>query len=255
MSGTRSPSLPEPATRVGKGAVLIAAHGDCGGDCSNMLAGELARRIKRSGHYDEVAVGFLRCAPLIEEAVAHISSAHIRIYPLFMSDGYYVREAIPKRLGIQEGVDPLGHRIDVDPPLGLHPLLPELLLSAAAGTALAAGLRPQTAVLLLVAHGSANSPHSANVAREVGKAMEHKSVFASVVVAFLEEEPYFNDVLRTIPRPAFVLGLFAGGGLHADEDIHRIVKELDDPSIHIVEQLGGYAGVVELVAASVLIAD
>jgi len=249
MSGTRSHSRPEPATEAGGSALLIAAHGDCGGEGGNVLASELARRIRLSRLFDEVTVGYMRCKPSIEEAAASISSGRIRIYPLFMSDGYYVSDAIPQRLGIANGIDALGHAVSFATPLGLHPKLPSLLLTAASGAALGTGVPPASATLLLVAHGSSNTPHSADVARQVAGAMASQKVFGSVEVSFLEEAPLFPDVLKSCQRPAFILGLFAGSGLHADEDLHRMVTEAGDRRLHIVERLGGYAGIIELVAA------
>jgi sirohydrochlorin ferrochelatase len=230
--------------------LLIAAHGDCGGNGGNVLANELAHRMRMARHYDEVAVGYIRCGPAIEEVAAEIASNRIRLYPLFMSDGYYVRNAIRKRLGLADGVDALGRAVTIDPPLGLHPGLPGQLLSAATAMASRAGVKPGSATLLLVAHGSSKTPHSAEVARQVAQSMATTRAFGAVEVAFLEEAPLFVDALRACARPVFVLGLFAGCGLHADEDIHRMVDEAGDPGIHIIEQLGGYAGVIELVAAS-----
>ena len=247
MSGTRSHSPPAPATEAAPEALLIAAHGDCGGAGGNILAGELARRVRLTRRFDEVAVGYMRGEPSIEDVAAHMSCPRIRIYPLLMSDGYYVREAIPRRLGLAGGRDPLGHQITIDQPLGLDPKLPGQLLSAAAGAAHSAGVAPAAAHLLLVAHGSANSSHSADVARLVAAAMSREMVFATVEAAFLEEAPLFRQALASSPRPVFVLGLFAGCGMHADDDIHRIAGEPKDPRVHIVEQLGGYAGVIELV--------
>lgn len=249
MSGTRSPSPPAPATEGTCEALLIAAHGDCGGNGGNVLANELARRIRQANRYGQVMVGYMRSAPTIEEAAARIGCGRIRLYPLFMSDGYYVRDAIPKRLGIHNGVDALGHAVTIDQPLGLHPELPHQLLSAAAGAATGVGVSPAAASLLIVAHGSGNSPHSADVARQVAGCIAGEKIFGQVETAFLEEAPFFTETLARMPRPVFVLGLFAGGGMHADEDIHAAVDALKDPAIHVVEQLGGYAGIIELVAA------
>ncbi len=110
MSGTRSPFRPEPATRAESEALVIAAHGDCGGNGENVLVRELAHRLRQTGCFAEVAAGYLRCEPLIEDVVARSECERIRIYPLFLSDGYYVREAIPKRLAIVEGVDARGRK-------------------------------------------------------------------------------------------------------------------------------------------------
>ena len=97
---------------------MIAAHGDCGGERGNVLAIELARRMRLSRRYQEVVVGYMKSAPTIEEAAARIGAERIRLLPLFMSDGYYVREAIPRRLGIHDGVRAMH-------PARLHQLLAE----------------------------------------------------------------------------------------------------------------------------------
>ncbi|MCB1377873.1 MAG: hypothetical protein KDK89_05830 [Alphaproteobacteria bacterium] len=228
---------------------MIAAHGDCGGEGGNLLANELARRVRLSKRYDEVVVGYMKAQPSIEEVAAHISSERIRLFPLFMSDGYYVREAIPNRLGIRDGIDALGHHVTIETPLGLLPELPGLLIQASLAVAANAGLQTNATTLLLVAHGSENSPHSAEMARDLRDRMAAENLFRDVVVSYLEEKPFFADQLMACPRPTIVLGLFAGGGMHATEDVRGAVAELGDPKVHIVEQLGGFAGIIEMAVA------
>jgi sirohydrochlorin cobaltochelatase len=247
MSGTRLPSPPEPVINSGSQALLIAAHGDCGGQGGNVLASELARRMRQSGRYSEVAVGYMRCSPTIEETAAHITSSCISLYPLFMGNGYYINEAIPKRLGITNGIDALGHCVNIQKPLGLHPDLPDLLLTAAADAAMVKAIDPRSATLLLVAHGSASSPHSSAAAQSIRHQMADRNLFATVELSFLEEEPIFSSALKTANRPTFVLGLFAGDGMHGGDDIHNAIKVLLDPEVYIVEQLGGYATIIELI--------
>jgi sirohydrochlorin cobaltochelatase len=229
--------------------LVIIAHGDCGGIGGNVLARELARRVGQTGRFAEVAAGFLRCQPSIEEVAAHIASATIRLYPLFLSDGYYVRDAIPRRLAIKDGVDALGHRVIVDEPLGLHPRLPEILASAAAAAALGRGISPNSATLLIVAHGSRHTTNSADIARLISDGIASKGRFRSVDVSFLEEAPFFRDALRRCPRPTFVLGLFAGGGMHATDDVQRAIAALGDNLVFGIEQLGGYGSIIELISS------
>ncbi len=230
---------------------MIAAHGDCGGEGGNMLANELARRLRKARCYDEVAVGFMRSGPTIEDAIAKFSSDCVRIFPLFMSDGYYVREAIPKRLGIENHKDVFGHRITIDVPLGLLPGLPRLLSEAANNFLQTRALAPAHVTLLLVAHGSEKSAESANVAHAIRARIAELQSFGAVKAGFLDEPPRFADVLRECPRPTVVLGLFAGNGLHAEEDVRRMVAELGDPSVYVIEQLGGYARVIELIVGTI----
>jgi sirohydrochlorin ferrochelatase len=249
MSGTRSPSPAAPATDPGR-ALLIVAHGECAGAGDNMLARELARRMKLAGAFNEVAIGYVRIAPSIEDAARGLASPSVLVYPLFMSDGYYVRQAIPERLGLRTGRDTWGHKVRIAPPLGVSPDLPVILDAALRSAAGAHGLDPGGAHVLLVAHGSTKSPHSADVARSIVQRVEAGRRFASVSLALLEEEPFLADALRDLPRPLLVLGLFAGEGLHGGDDLTEAVRALDDQQVFIVEQLGGYAGVIELIARS-----
>lgn len=214
-----------------------------------MLAQELAHRMRQAHRFADVAVGFMRGQPSIEEAVAHVTSDAIRIYPLFLSDGYYVSEAIPKRLGINDGVDALGHHIVVEEPLGRNPHLPGLLASAAAAAAMRRGIPPSEANLLLVAHGSEHAPNSAETARLIMQGVIHAGAFASVDVSFLEEAPFFSAAIHTCARPTFVLGLFAGGGMHATDDVHEAIRSLGDNGVFGIDQLGGYASIIELIAS------
>jgi sirohydrochlorin cobaltochelatase len=229
--------------------LLIVAHGDCGGPGGNVLASELAHRLRQSGRFDEVAVGYLRCSPTIEEAAARITSGRMRLYPLFMSNGYYVGEAIPKRLEIKNGLDALGHYVSIEQPLGLHPGLPDLLLTAAANAATGRAIDPKSATLLLVAHGSANSQHSSAAAQAIQDRMADRNFFAAVKLSFLEEEPFFAAALKTTRRPTFVFGLFAGEGMHGGDDIRNAVAAQPETGIHVIEQLGGYAEVIELIVS------
>lgn len=249
MSGTRSPSLPEPATRPAGEALIVAAHGDCGGNGGNVLALELARHMRQTGRYAEVAVGFMASEPSIEAAAAQVTSSTIRIYPLFLSDGYYVSVAIPKRLAISDGVDARGRRIVFAEPLGLNPHLPGLLASAAAAAAVRLNIPASAANLLLVAHGSKHTPHSAEAACRIMRGIADTGRFASIGVAFLEEAPFFSDAIHACGRPVFVLGLFAGGGIHAKDDVQEAIRRLNDDRVFGIDQLGGYASIIELIAS------
>jgi sirohydrochlorin ferrochelatase len=229
--------------------LIIAAHGDCGGKGGNVLTQELAHRMRQTGRFAEVAVGFMRGQPSIEEAAARIASDTIRIYPLFLGNGYYVSEAIPRRLAIADGVDALGHHIIFEEPLGLNAHLPGLLASAAAAAAIRRGIPPSVANLLLVAHGSERAPNSAETARQIMRGIIHAGSFSSVDVSFLEEAPFFSDAIRTCARPTLVLGLFAGGGMHATDDVQEAIRSLGDNRVFGIDQLGGYASIIELIAS------
>lgn len=200
--------------------LLVVAHGERGGAGEDRFARILAGRLAATGRYRRVAVGFIRSEPSLEEAARRLSARRLVVYPLFMSDGYYVRQAIPERLGIgPAGRDGTGRAVRVAAPLGLDETLPGLVADLAARAAARAGLDRSAAHLLLVAHGSSKGPESAAAARRVAARVAALVPFASVTTAFLEEAPFLDETLRTVPGPVVLLGLFAGEGMHAAEDL------------------------------------
>ena len=223
--------------------LLIVAHGERGGSTENRLAHALAERMRSGRRYAQVEVGFLRARPRVEQAAARFAAKRFAVYPLFMSDGYYVREAIPERLG---GSARRGQATILDP-LGVDPKLPALVARLARQTADRAGKESAAAHLLLVAHGSSKSGESAEAARAIAEKVAAIADFASVDVAFLEEEPFLDHVLPRAPGAAVVVGLFAGDGLHAGEDLPAAVARSGRRDIALCPSIASEPALLDLI--------
>lgn len=228
-------------------ALLIVAHGERGGAGTNALVHAVARRLRDGRRFATVEVGFIRSEPSLEAAAAHIHARRLVIYPLFMSDGYYVRNAIPERLGISQGRDRTGRAVDIALPLGLDPALPTLIADTALQAAARTGIEPAKSRLLLVAHGSSKSGYSAAAARKIAGRVATLAGFADVGVAFLEEEPMLVTALASLPGPALVLGLFAGDGLHGGEDLPQAIAQSRRNDLHFAGSLGTQAVLPDLI--------
>ncbi len=147
------------------------------------------------------------------EAAIRTLGTDIIVYPLFMTDGWFVSDRLPARL-TQAG----GSRCRVLPPLGLDPALPDLCLRRAKEAALDAGFDPSDATLLLAAHGSPSAPRAGEVAREVAAKIARADTFRDVVTGFVDEAPFLADAAR-IKGPAICLPYFAAANGHVREDI------------------------------------
>lgn len=134
------------------------------------------------------------------------------IFPQFMADGWFVRSETPRRLA-EAGVE--GMRMVA--PLGLDLELPVVGARIARETALAAGIDPAAATLVVVGHGSRGSRASANSTRAFAEALPDRGGFAAVTTAFIEEAPFLFDVVPD--GPAVCLPFFATNGGHTTEDI------------------------------------
>ncbi len=212
---------PVPAAEI---AVLLAAHGDRGGDTPNAtLLGHCAA-LDGLGLFHSVHAGILRGEPVLEESVRTAVSQGARclaVYPMFMAEGYFTLKVLPQRLAALEiPVD-----VHILPPLGADPRLPGLMLNEALAAAHGAGLAPAASRLLVVGHGSKIGPASADATRAVAAVMAKDGRFATIETAFLEEPEFVADALARDARPTVVSGFFSGDGLHAAEDVPEAIAE------------------------------
>ena len=133
------------------------------------------------------------------------------VYPLFMTSGWFTREALPSRLRISP------ERILA--PLGSDPALPALAARLLCETAHAEGWEPDGTEILLAAHGSATGRRPAECTRRFAQALAAEQAFAAVHVGFLEEEPRIDAIAAGIGHEAICLPYFAAVGAHVKDDL------------------------------------
>ena len=239
MSGTRLLSRKAPVTECDTGpSLLIAAHGECGGSGENHLPFALAKAVREHGDFAAVKVGFIRAEPLVEHVGRNLPEGPVRVFPLFMSNGYYVRQAIPERLGIgSDGLDRLKRPVSILQPIGLSETIPAIIADLAVETARNADFRIDDTTLLLVAHGSSKDPASRNATMSVATTLGEVRQFRSIEIAYLEESPFLEDQLKSIPGPVVAAGLFIGEGMHGKEDLPQAVDECGRKDIVITPAL------------------
>jgi sirohydrochlorin cobaltochelatase len=171
-----------------KFALLLAAHGERRAGTGNAGVAGLAARLAAADVATEIGFGFLKGEPSIGDAVRRLAARDLLVYPLFLSDGYFTRTLLPRRLE-QAGALAGDRAVHILPPLGLDPALIGLILDRAQAVARAHGWVPACANLVLLAHGSSNNPASRRAAERVVAKIAALGVFARVRPAFLEEPP------------------------------------------------------------------
>ncbi len=205
------------AKRAPRISLVLAAHGDRGGDDPNRSLDGHAAALSLSQRFSFVGLGLLKGEPSLEHALhaAAGSGGEVVVYPFLMAGGFFADKVLVRR--VQEAG--FEHRCRILAPLGSDPALPGLIADAACGRARAAGLAPETSTLLMVGHGSKLGPASRLATEAAAQAIRGLAAFASVATAFIEEPPRVADALSVLDGPVVVLGFLSGDGLHAGEDI------------------------------------
>ena len=249
MSGTRLRSRAAPVTDAHTGSVLlIVAHGERGGAGNDLFAHDLAREIQSLEMFADVRTCFISKEPTLKNVLRGLKRAQVLIYPMFMSDGYFVGQAIPRQISAAKGTN--GHdcnNITVLEPLGLHRELPGLIASTAQQCIERSDLPASSHRLLLVAHGSRHDQASRQVTDAIAGDLRKMHMFADIETAFLEEAPFLEDQLRQIRGPAIAVGLFAGQGMHGGQDLPEAIAACGRHDISLAPPMAQWVGLPDLV--------
>ena len=133
------------------------------------------------------------------------------VYPLFMTDGWFVRSALPKRLGQAKA--------RILAPLGTDPDLPELVKSRLDNVLRGRGWQAGETSLLVASHGSGRSARSKEATEAFVAALSAQTEFKAVQTGYIEQDPRFDAVARGCIGQALCLPFFAAYGGHVKEDI------------------------------------
>ena len=238
-------SIKDETAHVG---LLIAAHGERRPDATNDGVKRIAQAVSARRLVAEVGVGFINGTPGIGEAFAALTAPRVMVYPLFASSGYFTRDRLVQLL---DAANAEGRDVEVLPPLGLDPGLPDLVLDRATTVARASGFVPEGSTVILLAHGSRRNRASREATEQVARAIEGRAGFRGVGIALLEERPFMDEAMALVQGPAVVVGMFSGEGMHGARDAPRLIAELNRNDVVYAGVIGNVAGIADIVAGSV----
>lgn len=141
------------------------------------------------------------------------------VYPLFMTDGWFVRSALPKRLG-----DAPAHIL---PPLGVEPGLPALVVDALNAVLETRGWTAPDTHLLIASHGSGRSPNSKQATEAFVEVLRTGIHFGGIQTGYIEEAPFFGDVAMDSSAQTLCLPFFAALGGHVKDDVTDALAAAD----------------------------
>ncbi len=195
---------------------LIVAHGQPSdpAPAEDALA-EFARQVQTTAKRVSVHSATLAAPSRLEQVLSKLPDETV-VYPMFMAKGWFVTDALPKRLG--------DRRLKILDPLGIDPQLPVLAAKALDNALIFRQWAPEATSLVIAAHGSGRSPNPSTAAQRFAKKIGEVIAFKSVRVGFVEETPSIADAARKTDVQSLCLPFFAFKGGHVLEDIPRELK-------------------------------
>src|SRR5215204_981656 len=120
-------------------ALVILGHGSTKNALSGGTVYQHAAELRGRSIFGEVREAFWKQAPPVKEVLAGLSQQRIFIVPLFISEGYFSENVIPRALGFNfpEGTDlnrkqrREGQELFYCRPVGTHPRMTTALLARA----------------------------------------------------------------------------------------------------------------------------
>lgn len=222
-------------------ALVLVGHGSTLNADSAAPTHQQADELRRRGLFAQVVPCFWKEEPLVCGVLRGVFAPRVFIVPLFISEGYFTEQVIPRELGFcQNGETDFpriqrrgGQRLHYCGPVGTHPSMTEVLLARAREVValhpFPTAPSPRETALFIAGHGTGNNENSRKaIERQVGL-IRARGEYAEVHSVFMEEEPRIGDCWRIAQaRNLVMVPFFISDGLHSYEDIPVMLGEPAD---------------------------
>lgn len=199
----------------GRGVLLVGHGSHLNADSSAPTIAH-ADRLRALGRFDEVRVGFWKEEPSMSRALDAFDVDDVTIVPVFMSNGYFVQQVIPREMRLKGKVTCVdGKTVRYTAALGDHPSLAKLVVDRACEAG--AGAEDALAVL---GHGTPRNPESERNIYRQAEFVRGLGNYGEVTTVFIDQEPFMQNVFEMVrARRVVMVPLFIADGWHVGETI------------------------------------
>lgn len=218
-------------------ALIVLGHGSTKNDESAAVVYQHATELRRRKIFAEVREAFWKQEPQIKTVLASLSTPRVFIAPLFISEGYFSEEVIPRALGFNLTHDPKSRVTQHATrntfyclPVGTHESMSSVLLArvreVTAKFPFPRPPKPQDTTLFIAGHGTEQNENSRKPMDQQVERIRALKEYADVQAVFLEEDPRIVKCYELAgTRNIIVVPFFISDGMHTQEDIPVLLGE------------------------------
>jgi sirohydrochlorin cobaltochelatase len=218
-------------------AVVLVGHGSTLNAESSAPTYQHADELRRRGLFAQVLEAFWKLEPGLAGVLRGAFARRVFVVPLFISEGYFTEEVIPRELGFAfregryERVQQRGNQtFYYCGPVGTHDSMTKVLLGRArdvvANHPFPRAPLPAETALFIAGHGTGSNENSRKAIERQVELIRAMKVYAEVYPVFMEEEPRVTDCYSMASAKNLVMvPFFISDGLHSYEDIPVMLGE------------------------------
>ena len=208
-----------------KAALVVLGHGTTQNDGSAAPVYQHAAELRRRKIFAEVREAFWKQEPQIKKVLPEISAPRVFIVPLFISEGYFSDEVIPRELGFGPN-----SQLFYCQPVGSHDSMTCVLLARANEIVetfpFPRAPKPKDITLFIAGHGTEKNDNSRKAIERQVELIRAMNLYAGVHAIYLEESPRIADCYQLAQtKNLVVVPFFISDGLHTQEDIPVMLGE------------------------------
>jgi sirohydrochlorin cobaltochelatase len=226
-------------------ALVLVGHGSTLNADSSAPTYPHADELRRRKLFAQVVECFWKLEPTICGVLRGVFAQRIFVVPLFISEGYFTEEVIPRELGLRTSdqrdfprVQRRGNQtLHYCGSVGTHDSMTDVLLARARNIVekhpSPRAPESKETTLFIAGHGTGNNENSRRAIERQVELIRSKRLYAEVHAVFMEEDPRIGDCYRMArARNVVVVPFFISDGLHSYEDIPRLLGEPEDAVRH-----------------------
>lgn len=220
-------------------ALVLVGHGSTLNAESAAPTYQHADELRRRRIFAQVLEGFWKLEPGIAGVLRGVFAPRVFIVPLFISEGYFTEEVIPRELGfLKPGETGAFNRVRKHGnqtlyycgPVGTHESMTRVLLVRAQEVVekhpFPRAARPAETALFIAGHGTGNNENSRKIIEHQVELIRKMNLYAEVHPVFMEEDPRIGDCYKMAAAKNIVMvPFFISDGLHSYEDIPVMLGE------------------------------
>ncbi len=213
-------------------ALVLIGHGSTVNADSATPTFQHADALRGRGLFAQVREAFWKQEPYVWQVLRGVFSPRVFIVPLFISEGYFTEEVLPRELGLRRPGDTSFARtqrrgsqtLHYCGPVGTHPSMTEVLLARARDIVQTYPFphapKPGDTALFIAGHGTGNNENSRQAIEQQVGLIRDRRLYAEVHAVYMEEEPRIANCTRLARVKNIVMvPFFISDGLHSYEDI------------------------------------